>query len=95
MFVLMVVGLANASFCKLFERRTGWPWGSVFTSTLAGFSARQQLTKAGVNHFIIFILSAFVASLCASSALRFDCTAETAIATSVLFLVPGVRSSTA
>ena len=64
--------------------------GIVFTSTLAGFSARQQLTKAGVNHFIIFILSAFVASLCASSALRFDCTAETAIATSVLFLVPGV-----
>ena len=89
MFVLMVVGLANASFCKLFNG----DWvavGIVFTSTLAGFSARQQLTKAGVNHFIIFILSAFVASLCASSALRFDCTAETAIATSVLFLVPGV-----
>ena len=88
MFVLMVVGLANASFCKLFNG----DWvavGIVFTSTLAGFSARQQLTKAGVNHFIIFILSAFVASLCASSALRFDCTAETAIATSVLFLVPG------
>ena len=88
MFVLMVVGLANASFCKLFNG----DWvavGIVFTSTLAGFSARQQLTKAGVNHFIIFILSAFVAS-CASSALRFDCTAETAIATSVLFLVPGV-----
>lgn len=89
MFVLVVVGLANASFCKLFNG----DWvavGIVFTSTLAGFSARQQLTKAGVNHFIIFILSAFVASLCASSALRFDCTAETAIATSVLFLVPGV-----
>ena len=89
MFVLMVVGLANASFCKLFNG----DWvavGIVFTSTLAGFSARQQLTKAGVNHFIIFILSAFVASLCASSALRFACTAETAIATSVLFLVPGV-----
>ena len=65
MFVLMVVGLANASFCKLFNG----DWvavGIVFTSTLAGFSARQQLTKAGVNHFIIFILSAFVASLCAS-----------------------------
>ena len=88
-FVLVTVGLANASFCKLFNG----DWvavGIVFTSTLAGFSARQQLTKAGVNHFIIFILSAFVASLCASSALRFDCTAETAIATSVLFLVPGV-----
>uniref|UniRef100_UPI003FEF3409 threonine/serine exporter family protein n=1 Tax=Alistipes shahii TaxID=328814 RepID=UPI003FEF3409 len=48
MFVLMVVGLANASFCKLFNG----DWvavGIVFTSTLAGFSARQQLTKAGVN----------------------------------------------
>ena len=76
-----------------FERNSDLDWvavGIVFTSTLAGFSARQQLTKAGVNHFIIFILSAFVASLCASSALRFDCTAGTAIATSVLFLVPGV-----
>ena len=31
-----------------------------------------------------------MASLCASAALRFDCTAETALATSVLFLVPGV-----
>ena len=89
MFVLMVVGLANASFCKLFNG----DWvavGIVFTATLAGFAAKQQLTKAGVNHFIIFILSAFIASLCASAALRFDCTAETAIATSVLFLVPGV-----
>lgn len=37
-----------------------------------------------------FILSAFLASLCASSALGFDCTAEVAIATSPLFLVPGV-----
>ena len=31
-----------------------------------------------------------MASLCASAALRFDCSAETALATSVLFLVPGV-----
>ena len=43
-----------------------------------------------VNHFLVFILSAFLASLCASSALGFDCTAEVAIATSPLFLVPGV-----
>ena len=43
-----------------------------------------------VNHFLIFIISAFMASLCASAALRFDCTAETALATSVLYLVPGV-----
>ena len=96
-FVLLTVGLANASFCRLF----GGDWiamGIVFTSTLVGFAAKQRMQAHGVNHFlifiisafIIFILSAFVASLCASSALRFDCTAETAIATSVLFLVPGV-----
>ena len=34
--------------------------------------------------------SAFVASLCATAALRFDCTAEITLATSPLFLVPGV-----
>ena len=69
-FVLVTVGLANASFCRLF----GGDW------TAVGI----------VNHFLIFIISAFMASLCASAALRFDCTAETALATSVLYLVPGV-----
>ena len=70
-FVLVTVGLANASFCRL-------------------FAARQRMQAHGVNHFLIFIISAFMASLCASAALRFDCTAETALATSVLYLVPGV-----
>ena len=81
-FVLVTVGLANASFCRLF----GGDW------TAAGivFAARQRMQAHGVNHFLIFIISAFMASLCASAALRFDCTAETALATSVLYLVPGV-----
>lgn len=88
-FVLITVGLANASFCKLF----GGDWTAVsivFTATLVGFAAKQRMQAHGVNHFLIFIISAFMASLCASAALRFDCTAETALATSVLFLVPGV-----
>lgn len=88
-FVLITVGLANASFCKLF----GGDWtavGIVFTSTLVGFAAKQRMQAHGVNHFLIFIISAFMASLCATAALRFDCTAETALATSVLYLVPGV-----
>lgn len=89
MFVLLTVGLANASFCRLF----GGDWTAVaivFTSTLVGFAVRLRLQAHAVNHFLVFILSAFVASLCATAALRFDCTAETALATSVLFLVPGV-----
>ena len=44
----------------------------------------------GINHFIVFTTTAFVSSLCASSALYFDATADVAIATSVLYLIPGV-----
>lgn len=88
-FVLLTVGLANASFCRLF----GGDWTAVsivFTSTLVGFAAKQRMQAHKLNHFIIFILSAFVASLCASASLSFDCTAEICLATSPLFLVPGV-----
>jgi uncharacterized membrane protein YjjP (DUF1212 family) len=87
--VLLMVGLANASFCKLF----GGSWVSVvivFMATLAGFFARQQMQYRHVNHFIIFTVSAFISSMCASAALLFDHTAEIAMATSVLYLIPGV-----
>lgn len=89
LFVLLMVGLANASFCRLF----GGDWlsmGIVFFSTLAGFYLKQQMTADKINHYITFITSAFVASLCASMSLIFDTTSEIALATSVLFLVPGV-----
>ena len=62
-FVLVTVGLANASFCRLF----GGDWtaaGIVFTATLVGFAARQRMQAHGVNLFLIFIISAFMASLC-------------------------------
>lgn len=88
-FMLLTVGLANAAFCRLF----GGDWtafGIVFTSTLVGFAAKQRMQGHGFNHFLIVILSAFLSSLCAAVALRFDCTAEIALATSPLFLVPGV-----
>lgn len=88
-FTLVVVGLANASFCKLF----GGDWtavGIVFTATLVGFAVKQRMQAHAVNHFLVFACSAFVASLCATAALRFDCTAEIALATSPLFLVPGI-----
>ena len=89
MFVLVTVGFANASFCRLF----GGDWTAmsiVFTSTLVGLAAKQRMQAHGMNHFLIFIISAFIASLCASASLRFPCASEVAIATSVLFLVPGV-----
>jgi uncharacterized membrane protein YjjP (DUF1212 family) len=87
--VLLLVGFANAAFCRLF----GGDWsatGIVFIATLAGFFVRQQMQRRNINHFIVFTVSAFVASMCASATLLFETTAEIAIATSVLFLIPGV-----
>ena len=87
--VLATVGLANASFCRLF----GGDWtavGLVFLSTLLGFAVKQQLQQRKMHHFLVFILSAFIASLGASISLLYPCTSEIALATSVLFLVPGV-----
>lgn len=89
-FVLFMVSLANASFCRLFGGGL-WAMMIVFTSTMVGFYTRQHLTKCKVNHYIVFIVSAFVASLCASSALSLGIdSAEIVLATSVLYLVPGV-----
>ena len=79
-FTLILVGFANASFCRLF----GGDWFAVsivFTATLLGFFLRQRMQARGFNHYVIFI---------ASLALMFDTTSEVALATSVLFLIPGV-----
>ena len=88
-FTLILVGLANASFCRLF----GGDWFAVsivFTATLLGFFLRQRMQARGFNHYVIFIASSFAASMYASVALMFDTTSEVALATSVLFLIPGV-----
>ena len=89
LFVLLLVGFANASFCKLFGGDL-ISMGIVFSATITGFYLKQQMQKKKINHYITFIVSAFVASLCASTALIFDTTSEIALATSVLYLVPGV-----
>ena len=87
--ITLLVGFANAAFCRLFGGDL-WAMFIVFIATVVGFFVRLQLQHKGINHFIVFTVSAFVASLCASSALLFDPTAEIAIATSVLYLIPGV-----
>lgn len=90
------VALANAAFCYLLGGYLLENGGVrsclvVFLGTFLGFFVRAALTKHGVNHLIVFTLSAFVASfvagLCARG-LQFH--TDLAISTSVLFLVPGV-----
>ena len=63
----------------------------MLAATAAGFFLKQRMTAAHVNHYIVFALSAFVASLCASAC----CCCPPPrprwlLTTSVLFLVPGV-----
>ena len=89
LFVLILVGFANASFCRLFGGDIT-SMGIVFSATITGFFLIQQMQIRKFNHYIIFVVSAFIASLCASTALIFDTTSDIALATSVLFLIPGV-----
>ncbi|MFV0483774.1 MAG: threonine/serine exporter ThrE family protein [Bacteroidales bacterium] len=87
--VLLLASAANASFCKLF----GGDWLSVFIvffATALAFFVRQQLNKTKINTYLTIAITAFVASFGASAATLFDTTSDIALATSVLFLVPGV-----
>lgn len=89
LLLLLLVGLANASFCRLFKG----DWISmviVFFATIGGFSVRMWLQNRKVNHYIVFIVSALAASLLSSVSLLFATTSDVAFATSVLYLIPGV-----
>lgn len=87
--VLLLISVANACFCRLFGGDIT-SMAIVFCSTLAGFSLKKYMQSFGINDYLVFIVCSFVASICSSVALTFDCTAQTAIAASVLYLIPGV-----
>jgi len=89
--VLILVGFANAAFCALFKGDL-YAVGLVFGATIAGFYLRQVLIKKHINHLIVFTTSAFVASLLAGLGYVFHLgtTPEVALASSVLYLIPGV-----
>jgi Uncharacterized conserved protein len=90
LLVLLLASLANASFCRLFGGDL-YSMCIVYSATFTGLFLKQQMQKHKINVYITFIASAFVASLLASTALIFEhTTAELALSTSVLFLVPGV-----
>lgn len=90
--VLVLVSLANASFCRLFGGDTA-AMGLVFAATFIGFFIRQTLMARGMNHMAIFFLVAFAASMVASLGiwLHLGNTPQIALASSVLFLIPGVH----
>ena len=84
-----LVACANGAFCQLF----GGSWGAigiVFVATVIGFSLKSFMQKRHIGHYVVFVLTAFLSSVIASSALLFNATPDIAIGTSVLFLIPGV-----
>lgn len=90
--VLVLVAVANASFCRLFQG-DWYAVGFVFIGTLIAFFIRQELAKRHANHMLMVIACAFIASFIAGMGACFHIgsTPSVAVASSVLFLIPGVH----
>lgn len=88
--VVVMVGLSCAAFSRLF----GGNWETFMVTWLAascGMWIRQQMQLLYLNSFLIVIGTAFVSSMIASLAIRLFVNGmqDTALAASVLLLVPG------
>ncbi|MCB0210252.1 MAG: threonine/serine exporter family protein [Anaerolineae bacterium] len=91
---VVMVGLACAAFSRLF----GGDWaifGMTFVASSLALIVRQELTQRNFNALLITVVTAFVAGLLASSAIWVSASPQTALAASVLLLVPGVPLITA
>lgn len=89
--VLVLASVANASFCRLF----GGDWiaiGLVFLATFAGYRIKQIMLEHKSDVRLVFVCSAFVSSVIGSGCMLFGwgATPETALGTSVLYLIPGI-----
>lgn len=90
-WVLPAVSCANASFCRLFGGDAG-AMLVVFAATMAGYYLKQVMLGAGYDTRLTFMVCAFVSSVLAAAGFLFHIgsTPDVAIATSVLYLVPGI-----
>ncbi len=90
--VALSVAAANSAFCRLFGGDIG-AMALVFAGTLTGFLLRRWLAAGGLNHYGVAALCAFFSSMVAALGMLpgWDCAADTAMGTSVLYLVPGVQ----
>ncbi|MDE7394264.1 MAG: threonine/serine exporter family protein [Muribaculaceae bacterium] len=92
LWVWLLVVAANMSFCRIF----GGDWGAVALvgiATLAGFRLKTWLMGRGMDAKPVFALSAFVAALISIIGYfvaGLTATPNVALATSVLFLIPGI-----
>ena len=89
--VLLLVTIANASFCLLFGGDFV-AMGVVAIATFAGFFLKQRMMARKIDVRVIVMVCAFVSSVLGATAMLFSLgsTPSIAIATSVLYLVPGI-----
>jgi len=89
--LIAVVSLANAAFCRLFGG--DWPAMAVVgLATAAGFWLKSEMLGRHFDLRLTVFVCAFVSAVLSAAAILFSLgtTPLTAIATSVLYLVPGI-----
>ena len=89
--LLLLVAAANAAFCRLFGGDM-MAMALVFIATMCGFYVKQQLAARRIDFRAVVMISAFVSAIVASAGHLFGLgsTPDIAVATSVLYLVPGI-----
>ncbi len=89
--VLLLVSLANASFCRLFGGDSV-AMAVVFLSTMAGYLVKQMLSEHHVDFRLTVVICSFISSVLAAADGLFGLgsTPALSIGTSVLYLVPGI-----
>jgi uncharacterized membrane protein YjjP (DUF1212 family) len=91
LLVLSLVALAGTSFCRLFDGE-GLELLVTFIATFFGLYVRQEAVKKRFNPYLAIVFASFAASMVSGLAVKLNIgnTPEHALATSVLFLIPGV-----
>ncbi len=90
--LIVAVSLANAAFCRLFGG--DWPAMTVVgLATAAGFWLKGEMLGRHCDLRLTVFVCAFVSAVLSAAAMLFSLgtTPLTAIATSVLYLVPGIH----
>lgn len=89
--ILVLASLANAAFCRLFGGDAA-AMAIVCLSTAGGYLMKQLLIKYKVDIRVVFFICALVSTILCAGATMFGIshTPEIAIATCVLYLIPGV-----
>ena len=90
--VILLTALANLSFCRLFDG-DWYAMGVVFAATVIGNVYKNYMVEKHWDIRFTTIVAAYISAIVGSSCFifGFGSTPQTALGTSVLWLVPGIR----